>query len=467
MTKNIDLKVSDLETYFKENNISKNSLLDCKNIDAISKDLYNYLFDEYDFDIEYFHDLDFQHKFAILFLNCLKCFLIDEVHNIEKIIIYFDNIKLPEQRTKEWFEDRLKRITGSEAGSILTGMKSVENDIIINDRLQTILCQKLGISVPKMTKTPPAILHGVLCEEITTRLYEQRFDVIVKEYGCLPHPDLPFIGASPDGIVVGTLNNDPSSHNYISSHLKKGTMLEIKNPFSRTIDNKIKFDYFIQIQMQLATTGLFICDFIESKINKEAYNSLNELLSDVIPFENLTEDNLDSIENKKIPLSSLSSNFLEKGVMLHFYKEDPVRDSNVSEVYPVNNKITEIAVKKWTNKMVKKYNKKGFTLVKTYYWRVELFSIKSVTRDDNYWETKIYPKLKGFWDIVEKNKKMNNNELKRLYSNLDDDKFGEEIFNTDDDTYIKRKLKKLKVSRDNDKEVSDFDRGSFKFSDDF
>lgn len=248
--------------------------------------------------------------------------------------------------------------------------------------------------------------------------------------------------------------------------MKKGTMLEIKNPFSRKIDGKIKYDYEIQIQMQLATTGLYKCDFIESKINKEAYKSLDELLRDNIPFEHLTEEMIENIENKEIPLSSLASNFLEKGVMLHFYKEDPIRDSNVSEVYPVNNKLTEKAVNKWTKKIETKYVKKGFKLVKTYYWRLELFSVINVTRDDTYWETKIYPHLKGFWDIVEKHKKMDNEELKRLYSNLDDDNYGEDIYDKESETYIKRKLKKIKFIKDNDKEVTDFDKNSFKFSDD-
>jgi hypothetical protein len=176
---------------------------------------------------------------------------------------------------------------------------------------------------------------------------------------------------------------------------------------------------------------------------------------------------LENLENKLIPLSSLASNFLEKGIMLHFYKEDPVRDSNISEVYPVNNKITEKDVKKWSTRMEKKYIKKGFKLVKTYYWRVELFSVINVSRNNNIWNSNIYPQLKGFWDIVEKHKKKSNEELKQLYNNLDVDNSGEDSYNSETKTYIKRKLKKIKFIKDVDKEVSDFDRNTFKFSDDF
>ena len=82
-------------------------------------------------------------------------------------------------------------------------------------------------------------MHGVLCEEITTRLYEQRFNVVVKEYGCLPHKTINFLGASPDGIVIKSKNNDFSSKNYITSTFKIGTMLEIKNLIQEKLMEKL------------------------------------------------------------------------------------------------------------------------------------------------------------------------------------------------------------------------------------
>ena len=70
-------------------------------------------------------------------------------------------------------------------------MKYVSDDIIKNESLQNTLFQKIGIATPSFNGGA-AIMHGVLCEEITTRLYEQRFNVVVKEYGCLPHKTINF-----------------------------------------------------------------------------------------------------------------------------------------------------------------------------------------------------------------------------------------------------------------------------------
>ena len=46
----------------------------------------------------------------------------------------------------------------------------------------------------------PALLHGIKFEPVATQIYEKRNNVEVIEFGCLPHPYIPYFGASPDGI---------------------------------------------------------------------------------------------------------------------------------------------------------------------------------------------------------------------------------------------------------------------------
>lgn len=457
----IDIK--EISDYCNEFQITKINLLNDNNLYKIESYFIDRYKDDYFIENNEVCSEELIDKFKFNFVNTLKLYLGDELFYINKTLIYFNSLILPEQRTPKWYDDRKKRITGSEAGSIITSMKYVSDDIIKNESLQNTLFQKIGIATPSFNGGA-AIMHGVLCEEITTRLYEQRFNVVVKEYGCLPHKTINFLGASPDGIVIKSKNNDFSSKNYITSTFKIGTMLEIKNPYSRKINGKIKPDYLNQIHLQLQTTGLFLCDFIETDINKEAYVTIDELIDDKFVIEN--EDDFNLIENHNIPISSLSSNGKEKGVMLHFQKKDPIRDSNISIVYPVNKNITKNEVNKWIEKQKKLFKKKKYEYIRPYFWKIKQFSIISVKKDNNYWNTKMFPKLKSFWDIVEKHKKKDNETLKRLYSNLSDDVNGENIMDVKTKIYRKRKLRKYKIEKKNPEyEELSFNYESFKFSD--
>jgi len=82
--------------------------------------------------------------------------------------------------------------------------------------------------------------------------YEFKYNTRIAEFGCLRHPTISFLGASPDGI-----NDDPASPLF-------GRMLEIKNPVSREITGVTKEEYWIQVQIQMAVCGLKSCDFLET-----------------------------------------------------------------------------------------------------------------------------------------------------------------------------------------------------------
>ena len=74
---------------------------------------------------------------------------------------------------------------------------------------------------------------GIKYEEIATKIYEIDYNTKVIEFGLIQHPQLSFIGASPDGIT------------------QDGIMLEIKCPYSRVINGKPSKKYYSQIQGQL------------------------------------------------------------------------------------------------------------------------------------------------------------------------------------------------------------------------
>ena len=75
-----------------------------------------------------------------------------------------------------------------------------------------------------MSDTP--LNWGHKYEPLSTLLYEYYNDVCVEEFGCIPHSNHSFIGASPDGIVMNVLDEDN-----LDQMLNYGVMIEIKNPF--------------------------------------------------------------------------------------------------------------------------------------------------------------------------------------------------------------------------------------------
>ena len=108
-------------------------------------------------------------------------------------------------------------------------------------------------------------------EPLSNALYERYNDVVVDEFGCIPHDSIAFLAASPDGIVTSKKNN--------------GRMVEIKNVVSRVITQTPKMDYYIQMQIQMETCNLEQCDFVEIKTILYSYeefiNDTNDVNSDI------------------------------------------------------------------------------------------------------------------------------------------------------------------------------------------
>lgn len=162
-----------------------------------------------------------------------------KLKNIQSNIKKIDELKkIPEivQRSDEWFKVRDTLITASDMGQALgVGKFGSVKDFYI---------KKSGYIHTEFPKFP-ALEWGVKYEPVATRLYEVRQRTNVIEFGLLKHPMCTFFGASPDGIT------------------ETGTMLEIKCPYSRTIDGKIVDQYFYQMQGQLDVCNLDNCDFLE------------------------------------------------------------------------------------------------------------------------------------------------------------------------------------------------------------
>ena len=154
-------------------------------------------------------------------------------------------IPQPDQRTPAWYAFRMRYLTASSAWKAF-GTESARNQLVY-DKCQVEPPRAWGVNV----ESP---MHwGQKYEPVSVMWYEAEYRTKVGEFGCIPHPDLECLAASPDGI-----NIDPDNARY-------GRMLEIKNVVSREITGIPKKDYWIQMQLQMAVCGLPMCDFLEMK----------------------------------------------------------------------------------------------------------------------------------------------------------------------------------------------------------
>lgn len=177
-----------------------------------------------------------------------------------KTLLYLQSLYQPEQRTSEWYEFRHNLLSASSLGKIF-GSEASRNRLIYEK------CQPMEQSKPYGPVSVTSPLHwGQKYEPLSTMLYEQMFSTKVGEFGCIQHKEIPFIGASPDGIV--TKSDCP----------RFGRMLEIKNIVNREINGNPLKDYWIQMQMQMECCDLDECDFLETKFQE--YNEEEDFWKD-------------------------------------------------------------------------------------------------------------------------------------------------------------------------------------------
>lgn len=144
-----------------------------------------------------------------------------------------------EQRSSEWYNFRLNMVTASEIAKIFG----------TNAERLSLLKSKLLFETNRMSSS--ACEHGIKFEPIARRIYEQLHKVSIKEYGCIRHPCVSFLGASPDGICM------------TKDHPFFGKLIEIKCPTSRIVNGIVPIHYALQVQTQLEVLNLNVCDYCE------------------------------------------------------------------------------------------------------------------------------------------------------------------------------------------------------------
>ena len=292
--------------------------------------------------------------------------------HIPQKLMKLKNLKLPEQRSKEWYEIRETMLTASSLADALgKGHFKKREDLLIEKTSKE----------PPPRFTSPIIEWGVKYEPVATTFYEKINNLTVLEFGLVPHPEFTIFGASPDGIC-----DENSPKEYI------GRMLEIKCPPVRKFTKEVPDHYWMQMQGQLETCDLEECDFLQVKL--EEYNTEQEYIDDKPELiENLKE----GITNKDLP----------KGLVLSFVKtinNETKYHYEYSEFYTSFDDI-----KIWAEKVIVNYPLE-YDKVVYHWWRIERYECTLVYRDRKWW-LDTAPEILNFWEDVEHYRKVGNQEL--------------------------------------------------------
>ncbi len=151
---------------------------------------------------------------------------------------------MDEQRTPEWFAERLGKVTASKVGDVMMAKTTAGYQ---NYRAQ-LICERLTGEATE-TFVSAAMQHGTDTEPQARAFYELESGVTVQEVGFVAHPTIEMTGASPDGLVgddglVEIKCPQPATH--------------IKTLTGAAIDKR----YLLQMHWQMICTGRDWCDFV-------------------------------------------------------------------------------------------------------------------------------------------------------------------------------------------------------------
>jgi putative phage-type endonuclease len=152
-----------------------------------------------------------------------------------------------EQRTEEWFQARLGKVTASAVADMMAKTKTGAASADRANLLARLLTERLT-GEPTVGFTNAAMQWGVDTEDQARAAVAFEIGEAIEEVGFVDHPEIEGLGASPDGLI-GT-----------------DGLVEIKCPNTAThidtlLSQKVAKKYLLQMQTQLACTGRQWCLF--------------------------------------------------------------------------------------------------------------------------------------------------------------------------------------------------------------
>lgn len=192
----------------------------------------------------------------------------------KETIIQIENETLTQAASNRWYEERKKRITASNFGSVINRRPTIYPKSLLQNLLQSKKFKSTACDWGKENEK-----HAIKCyEDITSNT--------VTKCGFIVNPKFPWLGASPDGLI--SLNNEcykilevkcPFTKRDVSikeSCLDKSFCLKMENSTPKLKDSHI---YYYQCQGLMAVTETLELDFmvytdIDTHVEKIKFDAL-------------------------------------------------------------------------------------------------------------------------------------------------------------------------------------------------
>ena len=301
-------------------------------------------------------------------------------HSYQEITSKFlklKELKLPEQRSPEWYAIRENILTASSLADALgKGHFQTRDELLLNKSSQ---------------EKKPFISHwimewGVKYEDVAIQFYEELTGSRIMDFGLIPHPELKVFGASPDGIC-----DEMSPPNYV------GRMLEIKCPPKRVFTNDVPEHYWMQIQGQLETCNLEECDFFQVKI---------------LEYKTLKDYDEDKFSINDVIQPGRTSNNLPKGSVITITIQENETCKYEYKYSQLNQ--TSDQLKEWASSIISSYSLSttGYYKITQQWWYIERYECTLVYRDRQWWSETV-PHIINFWNEVEYFRSVGTGELEK------------------------------------------------------
>ena len=313
-------------------------------------------------------------------LDSQKAVLDSQNAALDKKMVNLKNTYQPIQRSTEWYEFRHSILTASTIYRVY-GTVALQNSLIYEKCMPFVEHRDMGIHT--------AMHWGVKYEPVTISLYEKKYGTTISDFGCIRHPSIDYIGASPDGI-----NTDVNNARY-------GRMIEVKNTVSRIITGIPTREYWIQMQIQMEVCDLDECDFIETKfsqIPEDTFYAEVRLarLKEKEEREKRKEKGREEEEEEEEEEETDFANGGTMGAIIHFF--DVEKDAMRYCYMPVDI-VDGPAIKAWLALTIAENS--ALTVVQTLFWRLDVWSCVLVPRNPIWFQYSAGP-IRDIWTTIQR-----------------------------------------------------------------
>ena len=278
------------------------------------------------------------------------------------------------QKSQQWLDQRNNYLTASTIAAALGAIGPVAR--------QNLLLNKASYGKVNPFYGSCATHWGTKYEPVANHIYAMRNHAKIYDFGMITNEKYPILGISPDGILLDR-------------------MLEIKCPYSRIIDGKIKVEYYHQMQEQMTVCDYDQCDFLECRFTE-------------VSQENFWEDFYfdGGLSLPPLPRSGHGSSSkgvssqkkgndeypMEKGIIMACLN---INESEIEYIYsPIELYQNREQLQQWEQDTLKTLSTDHTRIfIQESYWNLVKYHCQLVKRDPSWIEIS-YPILEKFWQEV-------------------------------------------------------------------